>query len=239
MRADRVIIAPILSEKTNLMREAECKKYVFRVDPAANKFEIMAAVNQLVSTLQTTRASLDRALLRLTALELDDYVTLADITDIFSSFEILQQAKDELKFCIVKLGSQGKLVQMQLEQLAGTSIENDYNLMIRDYASDSSEDNARRIRSLFSEMTPQELTNPQRVAQALGYDDLDEDSVMTPLGLRTLSQVSVVRDGVAEKIVDEYGSLQELLDDIQKLTDRYIASLDKELANKEKELMTV
>ncbi len=180
----------------------------------------MASVNQLVSTLQTTRASLDRALLRLTALELDDYVTLADITDIFSSFEILQQAKDELKFCIVKLGSQGKLVQMQLEQLAGTSIENDYNLMIRDYASDSSEDNARRIRSLFSEMTPQELTNPQRVAQALGYDDLDEDSVMTPLGLRTLSQVSVVRDGVAEKIVDEYGSLQELLDDIQKDPER-------------------
>lgn len=189
----------------------------YQIQPVS---EIMASVNQLVSTLQTTRASLDRALLRLTALELDDYVTLADITDIFSSFEILQQAKDELKFCIVKLGSQGKLVQMQLEQLAGTSIENDYNLMIRDYASDSSEDNARHIRSLFSEMTPQELTNPQRVAQALGYDDLDEDSVMTPLGLRTLSQVSVVRDGVAEKIVDEYGSLQELLDDIQKDPER-------------------
>ena len=102
--------------------------------------EIMASVNQLVSTLQTTRTQLDRALLRLTALELDDYVTLADITDIFSSFEILQQAKDELKFCIVKLGSQGKLVRMQLEQLAGDVIENDYNLMIRDYAQDSSEE---------------------------------------------------------------------------------------------------
>ena len=38
---------------------------------------------------------------------------------------------------------------------------------------------------------------------------------MTPLGLRTLSRVSVVREGMAEKIVDEYGSLQELLDDIQ------------------------
>ena len=34
------------------------------------------------------------------------------------------------------------------------------------------------------------------------------------MGLRTLSRVSVVRDGVAEKIVDEYGSLQELMDDI-------------------------
>ena len=47
MRADRVIIEPILSEKSNLARETECKKYIFRVDPAANKFEIMAAVKEL------------------------------------------------------------------------------------------------------------------------------------------------------------------------------------------------
>lgn len=67
---------------------------------------IMSSVNQLVATLQTTRQSLDRSLLRLTALELDDYVTLADITGIFSSFEIMQQAKTELKDCIVKLGNQ-------------------------------------------------------------------------------------------------------------------------------------
>ncbi len=184
--------------------------------------EIMSSVNQLVSTLQTTRASLDRALLRLTALELDDYVTLADITDIFSSFEILQQAKNELKFCIVKLGTEGKLVRMQLEQLAGESVDNEYDLMIRDYASDSSEENAARIRERFAEMSAQEITNAQRVAEVLGYDDLDEDSVMTPLGLRTLSQVSVVRDGVAERIVNEYGSLQDLMNDIRKDPERLV-----------------
>lgn len=92
--------------------------------------------------------------------------------------------------------------------------------MIRDYASDSSEENAQRIRERFSQMTPEELSNPNRVATALGFDDLDEDSVMTPLGLRTLSRVSVVRDGVAEKIVDEYGSLQGLMGDIQKDPER-------------------
>ena len=184
--------------------------------------EIMSSVNQLVSTLQTTRASLDRALLRLTALELDDYVTLADITDIFSSFEILQQAKNELKFCIVKLGTEGKLVRRQLEQLAGESVDNEYDLMIRDYASDSSEENAARIRERFAKMSAQEITNAQRVAEVLGYDDLDEDSVMTPLGLRTLSQVSVVRDGVAERIVNEYGSLQDLMNDIRKDPERLV-----------------
>ena len=182
--------------------------------------EIMSAVNQLVATLQTTRSSLDRSLLRLTALELDDYVTLADITSIFSSFEILQQAKEELEDCIVKLGNQGKLVEMQLEQLAGSDMEDEYNRMIRDYAQDASEGNAACIRRKFAGMSAQDLTNPAKVAEALGFEDLDEDAIMSPLGLRTLSRVSVVRDGVAEKIVDEYGSLQELLDDLRQDPER-------------------
>ncbi len=189
----------------------------YQIQPTA---DIMSSVNQLVGTLQATRTSLDRALLRLTALELDNYVTLADITDIFSSFEILQQAKEELEGCIEKLGTRGKLVRMQLEQLAGESMENEYDLMIRDYASESSEENAHVIRERFAEMSAQDLSNPKRVAEALGFDDLDEDSVMTPLGLRTLSRVSVVRDGVAEKIVDEYGSLQELMGDIKEDPER-------------------
>lgn len=182
--------------------------------------EIMSSVNQLVSTLQTTRTTLDRSLLRLTALELDDYVTLADITDIFSSFEIMEQAKVELRSSIIKLGTQGKIVQMQLEQLAGASMETEYNLMIRDYAAVATEENAARIRDEFAAMSAQDLTNPSKVAAVLGYEDLDEDSVMSPLGLRTLSRVSVVRDGVAERIVDEYGSLQDLMDDMKKNPDR-------------------
>ncbi len=54
---------------------------------------IMSSVNQLVATLQTTRQSLDRSLLRLTALELDDYVTLADIT-VFSRVRDHAAGKD-------------------------------------------------------------------------------------------------------------------------------------------------
>ena len=46
MRADQVIIEPILSEKSNIARELECKKYTFKVDPRANKFEIMKAVKE-------------------------------------------------------------------------------------------------------------------------------------------------------------------------------------------------
>lgn len=45
MRADSIIIAPILTEKTTAMRENN--KFAFRVDPRANKIEIAKAVEEL------------------------------------------------------------------------------------------------------------------------------------------------------------------------------------------------
>ena len=54
MRADQVIIEPVLSEKSNIAREAECKKYTFKVDPRANKFEIMNAVKELFKVNPTS-----------------------------------------------------------------------------------------------------------------------------------------------------------------------------------------
>jgi large subunit ribosomal protein L23 len=38
MDAMKVLIEPVLTEKTNTMREGETRKYVFKVDPRANKY---------------------------------------------------------------------------------------------------------------------------------------------------------------------------------------------------------
>ncbi len=45
MDADTIIIEPVVTEKTNIMREEH--KYVFKVHPKANKFQIMKALNEL------------------------------------------------------------------------------------------------------------------------------------------------------------------------------------------------
>jgi large subunit ribosomal protein L23 len=42
MTGDRIIIQPVVTEKTNIMRESH--KYVFKVDARANKYQIMEAV---------------------------------------------------------------------------------------------------------------------------------------------------------------------------------------------------
>lgn len=42
-----VLVAPILTEKTNILRENKRKVYVFKVDPRANKAQVEEAVEKL------------------------------------------------------------------------------------------------------------------------------------------------------------------------------------------------
>ena len=45
MDAEKVIIEPLLTEKSNMQREAG--QYAFRVDPRANKIAVMSAMREL------------------------------------------------------------------------------------------------------------------------------------------------------------------------------------------------
>lgn len=49
MRADQIILEPVLTEKSNEAREGEEKKYTFKVSPRANKIQVMRAVEELFS----------------------------------------------------------------------------------------------------------------------------------------------------------------------------------------------
>ena len=184
-----------------------------------NVSELMSRVNQLLVSLQNTRGQLDRALLRLTTLELDNYVTVGDVAQVLYLFEVLLTVADQLDQIILELGREGRSVQMQREEFVA-GMDEEYTLLIRDYARDSSEEAASTTREAFRETANMQLRNPKRVAELLGFEGYGEDSVLTPLGLRTLSNVSVVRRGMADKIVDEYGSLQQLMDDIEHNPDR-------------------
>ena len=172
--------------------------------------DIMTSANQLLATMQSTRHSLDTNLLHLTSLELDNLVTLGDITTIINLFELLMTADEDLQMCIMQLGSEGRAVSMQRQGLLG-NVDEVYELMIRDYALDASEEAAQETLEKLHQLAEDDELDAAGVARAMGYDAMKPETLMKPLGLRTLSRISVVREGMAERIVDEYGSLRELL----------------------------
>jgi large subunit ribosomal protein L23 len=51
MDSTEIIIEPVLTEKTNLLREGDAKTYVFKVNRKANKLMVMRAVKDLFKVL--------------------------------------------------------------------------------------------------------------------------------------------------------------------------------------------
>lgn len=47
MDKESIIVKPLLTEKTNALREGKRKQYAFKVNPRANKFQIREAVEKL------------------------------------------------------------------------------------------------------------------------------------------------------------------------------------------------
>mmetsp|Transcript_19692 Transcript_19692/g.9144 ORF Transcript_19692/g.9144 Transcript_19692/m.9144 type:complete len:105 (+) Transcript_19692:49-363(+) len=47
MDSNEIIIEPVLTEKTNILREGDAKTYVFKVSKKANKIMVMRAVRDL------------------------------------------------------------------------------------------------------------------------------------------------------------------------------------------------
>ncbi|MDO5044482.1 MAG: DNA integrity scanning diadenylate cyclase DisA [Coriobacteriia bacterium] len=181
--------------------------------------DLINEANQMLLALQTGRQALDSALSRLSQLEFDNYVTLEDVATVFARFQTLRTIGDVLQEVLNQMGAQGHVLRIQFRELTH-GIHEQYKLAIRDYAQDASDENAERVLSEFNVLSSKEMTSPQKIAEILGYDSLKETSVMMPLGLRTLSRVSVVDGEMADKIVKEYGSLAELMLNLQNDVDR-------------------
>ena len=56
MENEAILVKPLLTEKTNALREGEFRKYAFQVDARANKFEVRAAVEKLFGVKTTSCA---------------------------------------------------------------------------------------------------------------------------------------------------------------------------------------
>src|SRR5262245_12310457 len=79
--------------------------------------EVLAKTNQALATLETYRTRLDQGLTRLTALEFQSAVMLADVLVVLQRAEMTTRMAAEIERNRVELGEEGRLIQMQLDEL--------------------------------------------------------------------------------------------------------------------------
>lgn len=173
---------------------------------------VLAKANQALQTLQRYRSRLDEVLERLTVLEFDDTVTLADVTEAISRFEMVRRVSSEVSRYITQLGSEGRLVRMQAEELTA-NVDEDYLLVIRDYAADPGPRKASSIRTALGKMSPDQLVEPGPVAQALSLptDVQSAEDHIRPRGFRVLRRIPLLPASVIGRLVERFGSIADLM----------------------------
>lgn len=174
---------------------------------------LLAKANQALQTLQRYRTRLDETLDRLTELEFDDLVTLGDVTEILRRFELVKRTAREVARFIAELGTEGRLVRMQADELTA-AVDEEYLLVLRDYTRDGGPRKAGLVRTELSRLGTERLLEPATIAHVLGIAATEppssEDHVR-PRGLRVLRRIPMLPGSVVTRIVGRYGTLQGVL----------------------------
>ena len=173
---------------------------------------ILSRANQALQTLEKYKNVLDSALNNLSINEFHDIVTLEHVAVVVQRTEMVKRIVDEIKRYIFELGNEGRLVSMQLEELAGNS-EKDGFLTVEDYMftvdNRGVEEVIRQIRALSND----ELMDINSVCKALGYHGglTSLDLNLTPRGFRIMSKLPKLPMTVIRNLVDKFVNLQGVL----------------------------
>src|SRR5881392_3428347 len=182
-------------------------KYVLEEIPV-----VLAKANQALATLDKYRTRLEQVSTRLTALEFEGGVTLHDVLTVLQRAELVTRMAVEIERYIVELGTEGRLIEMQLEETTvGTAAEK--AALVRDYLCDYSDENFAAALEEIGRLAHQDLLDFGRLAELLGYDrKLNTlDYPVSPRGYRVLGRIPRLPKLVVSHIVTEFGGLDELL----------------------------
>jgi len=171
---------------------------------------LLFRANQALSTLERYRFRLDEVSSALSAREVEDAVTVRDVVLTLQRAEMMRRIAGEVADHVVELGTEGRLIQLQLDELVA-SVADERELVVRDYLGDRRRKLARVLDDVAA-LSTDELLDAEYVAEILAYDaDLLEQPV-TPRGYRLLSRIPRLPAGVIERLVDRFGNLPRIME---------------------------
>ncbi|WP_448759678.1 DNA integrity scanning diadenylate cyclase DisA [Actinomyces oricola] len=195
---------------------ADGKRHVIEPSDA-----ILARANQALATLERYKSRLDQTSAGLDALEIENLVTVRDVAVVLQLLEMVRRIASDIDSYVVELGTDGRLLALQLEELTrGLMAERDF--LMQDYLPAGME--IATVDARLKWVGSPALLDLAMVAQAMGLggtDGQDLDAQISPRGLRILAKIPRLPLETAHAVVNELGSLQTLLgatiDELQRI----------------------
>ncbi|MDZ4828449.1 MAG: DNA integrity scanning diadenylate cyclase DisA [Actinomycetota bacterium] len=172
---------------------------------------VLDRADQALQILGRYKARLDGVSGALSALEVEDLVTVRDVSTVLQRAEMVRRIAHEIEGYVVELGADGRLVELQLEELTG-GVEGDRRLVCKDYFVESSEWLLDQVTRELAQLGDEELLDLREVAALLHLPaDMDLDSSLQPRGYRLLSKIPRLPESIAENVVERFGHLPKIM----------------------------
>jgi diadenylate cyclase len=173
---------------------------------------LLAKSNQALATLETYRSRLEQVLTRLTALEFQNAVVLDDVLVVLQRAEMTTRMAEEIERDCVELGSEGRLIKLQLQELFG-EVPSEKTTVVRDYCASSEPADAHAAAEALAQLSYQELLSFEVLAEVLGYPRSVNplDYSVAPRGFRVLSHIPRLPDGVIGRVVAGFDGLESIV----------------------------
>ena len=173
---------------------------------------VLAKANQALATLDKYRSRLDQVSTRLTALEFEGGATLHDVLTVLQSAELVTRMAVEIERYIVELGTEGRLIEMQLDETM-VGVPADKAALVHDYLAEDTDETFATAFDQLVRLPHQDLLDFGRLAELLGYDRKVNtlDYPVSPRGFRILGRIPRLPKLVVQRIVSEFGGLEDLL----------------------------
>ncbi|MCY0895999.1 MAG: DNA integrity scanning diadenylate cyclase DisA [Alicyclobacillaceae bacterium] len=173
---------------------------------------ILTKANQAIQTLEKYKSVLDQSLTNLSALEFEELVTLHDITSVLQRFEMVLRVRAEIRRYITELGSEGRLISMQLDELVSRVDEEAY-LLVKDYGLFDADGTPHQMLTHVHELGTEELHDGTTLARVLGYGPMVDlaDEIIPSRGYRILNKITRLPQPVIENLVEYFETLSNVL----------------------------
>ena len=172
---------------------------------------VLNKANQAIKTLEKYKKVFDSKLNILNEYEFNDIVTLDNVVTVIQRAEMVMRIVDEIISQIAELGQDGRLVQMQLDELV-SGVEKEERLIIKDYliVKNKSEN---EIMDELENLSYEALLKESNIAKILGYDSFENyDEVgIYPRGYRILNKIPRMPVNIVENLIDEFKSFQHIV----------------------------
>ncbi|MFC4778070.1 DNA integrity scanning diadenylate cyclase DisA [Paenibacillus sp. GCM10023252] len=174
---------------------------------------ILTKANQAIQTLEKYKAVLSQSLTNLSALEFEELVTMQEVAHVIQRVEMVLRIKMEIKRYVNELGTEGRLIAMQMEELVG-GVEEDAWYLLKDYAKDNSDDRIRDIRTALKKLSSDDLLDAPPIIKLLGYTytgGVIPDEGISPRGYRLLNKIPRLPQMIMNNLIDRFGRLPHVL----------------------------